>query len=61
MEEVGRDSQVKEAEEVEEGELAPQVLKLGVEAQTGMPVQRGQRTEQQEQHQTEMAGRRKKM
>lgn len=59
MEEVGQESQVKEAEVVEEGELAPQVLKLRVEAQTAMPVQHGQRTHQQVELQTENAGGRK--
>lgn len=57
VEEVGQDSQVEEVEEAEEGELAPQVLEVGVEAQTGMlrrmtPVQHGERTDPQVQLQT---------
>lgn len=54
--EVVLDSQVKEVEEVEGGEQAQQVLKVGVEAQTLMPAQHWQRTDQQEQHQTEKEG-----
>lgn len=58
VEEVGQDSQVTEAEEVEEGELVPQALEQWVEAQMGMPVQHGQRRDPQVQLQTGKAGRR---
>lgn len=56
VEEEGLDSQVKEVEEEGEGEQAQLVLKVGVEAQTLMPAQHWQRTDQWEQHQTEKEG-----
>lgn len=55
-EEEGLDSQVKEVEEEGEGEQVQQVLKVGVEAQTLMPAQHWQRTDQWGQHQTEKEG-----
>lgn len=55
MGEVGQDSQVREAEEVEVGELASRVQKAGVEAQMGL----GEGTAQQEQHRTEKEGKTK--
>lgn len=47
MEVEGQDSQVKAAGEVVEGEQASQMMEEGVEAQTGVPVQHGLRTDPQ--------------